>query len=624
MAKKCWQRFEIVFESLKIATLRKLNLYERLSERMKYPYSNKTLHSSAAFQKGLYLHEIGHAIGLVHEHQLPNRDQYIEILYQNVQPSMRIWFNKYSAQEVDQLKVDYEYSSVMHYGITAFSSDGKSQTIKALHPDKESSIGRVYRKELSFTDVKIVNLMYQCAKQCDSSIVCNNGGYVDQNCKCICPDGSDSCSKAKQDDKDGECFNAHESWQCAVWANQGECQRNPRFMLESCKKACRLCGNEKPDNGPHIALWTWQWLCRFANICPQNWTVATCKDNYESSKCDVWKEHGECIVNSEWMHKHCKKTCNACANSGPDPDVNCSNKHPKAEECEKWAAEGECQINRVWMPENCRKSCHMCGKSVVVITTTPEPDYNGECENIHNTLECDKWARTDECSLNPDWMIPNCRKSCKKCEGNDGGGGAQECKNTWDDVQCTGWARDQECMKNSVWMHRNCHKACTKCTPDGSTTDRQNEQTTTQPRITTPGACKNDHRSDKECDTWAKYGHCDLNEWMKVHCAAACGSCKSQEKTTTTSKPDKTDNGGNTGGCADQEKHCAAWARHGFCEDNPNTALRICKKSCNACTVETNECKDKHQLCGVWAGGGQCQRNSGYMLRSCQKSCTVC
>ncbi|KAH3805490.1 hypothetical protein DPMN_133793 [Dreissena polymorpha] len=113
MAKKCWQRFEIVFESLKIATLRKLNLYERLSERMKYPYSNNTLlHSSAVFQKGLYLHEIGHAIGLVHKHQLPNRDQNIEILYQNVQPSMRIWFNKYSAQEVDQLKVDYEYSYV--------------------------------------------------------------------------------------------------------------------------------------------------------------------------------------------------------------------------------------------------------------------------------------------------------------------------------------------------------------------------------------------------------------------------------------------------------------------------------------------------------------------------------
>lgn len=74
------------------------------------------------FQKGLYLHEIGHAIGLVHEHQLPNRDQYIEILYENVQPNMRIWFNKYSSQEVDQMTVPYEYSSVMHYGITVSDS----------------------------------------------------------------------------------------------------------------------------------------------------------------------------------------------------------------------------------------------------------------------------------------------------------------------------------------------------------------------------------------------------------------------------------------------------------------------------------------------------------------------
>ena len=69
-------------------------------------------------QKGLYLHEIGHAIGLVHEHQLPDRDKYIEILYHNVQPNMRIWFNKYSSQEVNQMDVKYEYSSVMHYGIT--------------------------------------------------------------------------------------------------------------------------------------------------------------------------------------------------------------------------------------------------------------------------------------------------------------------------------------------------------------------------------------------------------------------------------------------------------------------------------------------------------------------------
>lgn len=57
-------------------------------------------------------------MGLVHEHQLPDRDDYISILYHNVDPVMRIWFNKYNPSQVNQMNVKYEYSSVMHYGIT--------------------------------------------------------------------------------------------------------------------------------------------------------------------------------------------------------------------------------------------------------------------------------------------------------------------------------------------------------------------------------------------------------------------------------------------------------------------------------------------------------------------------
>ena len=72
----------------------------------------------SVWQKGLYLHEIGHAIGLVHEHQLPDRDRYIDILMHNVAPHFRIFFNKYSPAFVNQFQVPYEYSSVMHYGVT--------------------------------------------------------------------------------------------------------------------------------------------------------------------------------------------------------------------------------------------------------------------------------------------------------------------------------------------------------------------------------------------------------------------------------------------------------------------------------------------------------------------------
>lgn len=142
------------------------------------------------------MHEIGHAIGLVHEHQLPNRDDYIDIIYANVAPSMRVWFQKYQSREVNQFDVNYELSSVMHYGTTvcdrfktnqrldlvktisflffdyvfnflfqAFSSDGRSTTIRPKNKTSTDIIGKVWRKELAFSDVKAVNRMYECAGQ---------------------------------------------------------------------------------------------------------------------------------------------------------------------------------------------------------------------------------------------------------------------------------------------------------------------------------------------------------------------------------------------------------------------------------------------------------------------------
>ena len=53
------------------------------------------------------------------------------------------------------------------------------------------------------------------------------------------------------------------------------------------------------------------------------------------------------------------------------------------------------------------------------------------------------------------------------------------------------------------------------------------------------GTCINNHKSDKDCNTWADHGHCKINSWMLKHCAKSCKSCKStEEKTTTTASPD--------------------------------------------------------------------------------------
>ena len=42
------------------------------------------------------------------------------------------------------------------------------------------------------------------------------------------------------------------------------------------------------------------------------------------------------------------------------------------------------------------------------------------------------------------------------------------------------------------------------------------------------------------------------------------------------------------GACEDDDENCVTWAEHGFCEDNPGTALVICKRSCNACSAGDN------------------------------------
>ena len=66
-------------------------------------------------QFGLYLHEFGHALGMVHEHQLPNRDDFLDVLWNQVNPDMRQWFKKYTAAELRRYGVPYDLSSVMHY-----------------------------------------------------------------------------------------------------------------------------------------------------------------------------------------------------------------------------------------------------------------------------------------------------------------------------------------------------------------------------------------------------------------------------------------------------------------------------------------------------------------------------
>ncbi|XP_018551653.1 LOW QUALITY PROTEIN: low choriolytic enzyme-like [Lates calcarifer] len=106
-------------------------------------------------QKGIIQHELLHALGFYHEHTRSDRDQYVKINWENIHEYFAYNFDK---KDTDNLNTPYDYSSVMHYGKTAFGINGL-ETITPI-PDPSAPIGQ--RNGLSDIDILRINRLYQC------------------------------------------------------------------------------------------------------------------------------------------------------------------------------------------------------------------------------------------------------------------------------------------------------------------------------------------------------------------------------------------------------------------------------------------------------------------------------
>ncbi|RCN39394.1 astacin [Ancylostoma caninum] len=103
------------------------------------------------------IHEMMHVVGFYHEHERWDRDNFIDIIWQNIDRGALDQFGKVDLSKTSYYGQPYDYKSILHYDSLAFSKNGFPTM---LPKQKSATIGNA--KDFSEVDLAKINRMYNC------------------------------------------------------------------------------------------------------------------------------------------------------------------------------------------------------------------------------------------------------------------------------------------------------------------------------------------------------------------------------------------------------------------------------------------------------------------------------
>jgi hypothetical protein len=123
-----------------------------------HPGTELNIHPSSWNNTVTMIHELGHALGMMHEHQRADRDQYIEVHFGNVSFGLSSQFNKVAPENSIG---SYDFLSIMHYDANAFSSNGQpTMTVRPGYEAYANTFGMYKRTTVSEGDKAAMSRLY--------------------------------------------------------------------------------------------------------------------------------------------------------------------------------------------------------------------------------------------------------------------------------------------------------------------------------------------------------------------------------------------------------------------------------------------------------------------------------